>query len=266
MAPPTLPPSHGTTQRPPLQLETLTPLSFSPFGTAILSPLPPSLTVPPSSSSQIPQALYPTHQPLASLANQNSALKTNPISQCMNNYSTSSSPDTVKPQMSMFSCFPRNISGIGMSSSPTTEEKVFKVDILERHPHTSQTFCPFVAPREVGESAFVVIVAPSLPNTIFATNLNGSVTMIENSPDLAGLRAFKAYPGQAVTYAPGTWHAPMVVLGKQRIDFLVVQFVNGVDQDDCQEVLLGDGARCVEIQGLLSEIGNAGNRGTKSRL
>jgi hypothetical protein len=31
-------------------------------------------------------------------------------------------------------------------------------------------------------------------------------------------------------------HAPMVAIGKKAIDFVVVQFANGVDIEDCQEV------------------------------
>ncbi|KAK4611950.1 Ureidoglycolate lyase [Fulvia fulva] len=55
-------------------------------------------------------------------------------------------------------------------------------------------------------------------------------------PDLQNMRAFIARGDQAVTYGPGTWHAPMVVLGKKDIDFVVVQYANGVAIEDCQEV------------------------------
>lgn len=68
-----------------------------------------------------------------------------------------------------------------------------------------------------------------------------STVSISNPPDLGGLRAFVVTPDQAVTYAAGTWHAPMVVLGKQRIDFVVTQFMNGIDEEDCELVGLGDG-------------------------
>ncbi|EKG10727.1 Ureidoglycolate hydrolase [Macrophomina phaseolina MS6] len=57
-------------------------------------------------------------------------------------------------------------------------------------------------------------------------------------PDLANARAFIARGDQAVTYAAGTWHAPMCVLGADDIDFVVVQFANGVGIEDCQEVEL----------------------------
>ncbi|KAF2444019.1 hypothetical protein P171DRAFT_432109 [Karstenula rhodostoma CBS 690.94] len=57
-------------------------------------------------------------------------------------------------------------------------------------------------------------------------------------PDLKNIRAFIATGNQAVTYGAGTWHAPMVVIGARPIDFVVVQFANGVDIEDCQEIEL----------------------------
>ena len=60
-------------------------------------------------------------------------------------------------------------------------------------------------------------------------------------PDLGKGKAFIAHGGQAVTYGAGTWHAPMVVLGNKAVDFVVVQFANGVGVEDCQEVEFGKG-------------------------
>lgn len=57
-------------------------------------------------------------------------------------------------------------------------------------------------------------------------------------PDLENLCAFIVDGSQAVTYGPGTWHAPMVVIGDEAIDFVVLQYANGVADEDCQEVLL----------------------------
>lgn len=57
-------------------------------------------------------------------------------------------------------------------------------------------------------------------------------------PDLKNIRAFVATGNQAVTYGAGTWHAPMAVIGERPIDFVVVQFANGVGDEDCQEVEL----------------------------
>lgn len=57
-------------------------------------------------------------------------------------------------------------------------------------------------------------------------------------PDLKNIRAFIATGNQAVTYGAGTWHAPMAVIGSRPIDFVVVQFANGVGLEDCQEIEL----------------------------
>lgn len=55
---------------------------------------------------------------------------------------------------------------------------------------------------------------------------------------MRGLKAFVATSGQAVTYGAGTWHAPMVVLGKPgtTLDFVVYQFASGHSVEDCQLV------------------------------
>ena len=144
--------------------------------------------------------------------------------------------------------------GIEKSSSG---ESVFKVSILERHPYTTQTFSPLGLSPHDGCVGFLVIVAPSLQasTATAARSADGSLKTITNPPDLSGLRAFIARGGQAVTYGPGTWHAPMVVLGQRRVDFLVTQFVNGVAEDDCQEVLLGENALEVSLGGLRLDAG-----------
>jgi ureidoglycolate lyase len=58
-------------------------------------------------------------------------------------------------------------------------------------------------------------------------------------PDLNNVKAFLADGSQGVTYGPGTWHSPMVVLGDQAVDFLVLQYANGVANEDCQEWDIG---------------------------
>ena len=59
-------------------------------------------------------------------------------------------------------------------------------------------------------------------------------------PDLQNLRAFIADGSQAITYGAGVWHAPMVVLGTNPVEFVVVQHANGVAREDCQEVEILD--------------------------
>lgn len=55
-------------------------------------------------------------------------------------------------------------------------------------------------------------------------------------PDLQNTKAFLADPGVGVTYGVGVWHAPMVVVGEGRVDFVVSQWMSGREAEDCQEV------------------------------
>lgn len=139
------------------------------------------------------------------------------------------------------------------------------VTVLERHPYTTQTFTP-VTPF----ARFLVIVAPSLPHPSYpglpappkAPGFPGP-----GLPDLERLQAFVGKSGQSITYAAGTWHAPMVVLGARddKVDFVVTQFENGVPKEDCQEVeLQSEDAEA----GILVEVGGdggGGGRGTGRR-
>jgi len=114
---------------------------------------------------------------------------------------------------------------------------IFKVTILERHPYTTQSFIPLGLPtpthNEPSPSMYLVIVAPSQDSS-------------GNPPDLVNIRAFIAYGNQGVTYSAGTWHAPMVVLGKE-IEFVVLVHENGIAEDDCQEILVGGEGVDVEV-------------------
>lgn len=65
------------------------------------------------------------------------------------------------------------------------------VDVIERHVFTSQSFVPIAPAR------WVIVVAPGTA---------------EDGPDLAAAEAFLPAPGQGITLAPGTWHAPLTVL------------------------------------------------------
>lgn len=216
--------------------EPFNPTSFSPFGTAITTPLPRNLSKTPPLSSLKPSPYVPA--PV--IANQSTALKYNPISPFVDQYTGKCpSGQPSEARMSMFCCFPRDL------RKREDGRKVFDVKILERHPFTSQTFIPVDLSREE-EPVFLVIVAPTLKGetaTATVTDENGKTvkTTVRDPPDLRNLRAFVARGGQAVTYAPGTWHAPMVVLGDRRVDFVVVQFANGVGEEDCQEASFGEG-------------------------
>lgn len=128
--------------------------------------------------------------------------------------------------------------------------------------------------QEEDEPVFLVLVAPTLEGQSAAATVASPVSssssspggdndndgkqrvQIRDPPDLENLRAFIARGGQAVTYAAGTWHAPMVVLGRRRVDFVVVQFVNGVEEEDCQEVAF--------TEGIVADLGGILERGTET--
>ncbi|KAJ5971179.1 uncharacterized protein N7479_001097 [Penicillium vulpinum] len=225
--------------------EPLTPENFARFGTAVVSPLPRQLNIAPQPSS------LPPRNPTPVLANQNSALKYSPISPLLDRYTNACpSGQPSEARMTMFCCFPRKLRKLrAVSTGPQlSDTEVFDVRILERHPFTNQTFIPvdLSAHRKVGdgeeEPLFLVVVAPTLKGrTATAMNEAGETVTIRNPPDLDNVKAFIARGGQAVTYGVGTWHAPMVVLGRRRVDFVVVQFVNGIGDEDCQEAAFGEG-------------------------
>ncbi|KAF7159264.1 hypothetical protein CNMCM6106_006399 [Aspergillus hiratsukae] len=230
------------TSNPTLRItpELFTKEAFAPFGTAISCPLPRDL------SSAPPLSALPPHDPAPAVANQSSALKYSPISPLLDHYPQCPSGQPSYARMSMFSCFPRKLRtsrGIGTRG----ETSVFDVRILERHPFTTQTFTPIDLSSQTRagnaeEPFYLVIVAPTLNGqTATATTSSGETVTIRDPPDLNNVRAFVVRGGQAVTYGVGTWHAPMVVLGSRRVDFVVVQFVNGVDDEDVQEVAFGEG-------------------------
>jgi ureidoglycolate lyase len=153
-------------------------------------------------------------------------------------------------------------------------EGLFPVKVLERHPFTTQTFIPLGLSSL--DTSYLVIVAPTLPLSrsrearpppfpLPEPRKRRSLSEIlsrarpppfpENRPslapspghgrrkglpDLKNLRAFIAKGSQAITYGAGTWHAPMVVFGKSKVEFVVVQYSNGVAEEDCQEVEIID--------------------------
>lgn len=81
---------------------------------------------------------------------------------------------------------------------------------LERHPASTQMFVPMRADR------YLVVVARG-----------------GDEPDLATIAAFVVEGAQAITYAPGIWHHPMVALDREA-DFVNVVFGDGTDAD-CDE-------------------------------
>lgn len=128
-----------------------------------------------------------------------------------------------------------------MASSEKEEDgslsRLFPIRVLERHPFTTQTFIPMGLGASDLLTRYLVVVAPTLPPTEDFPD--------RGPPDVENIRAFWAHGGQAVTYGPGTWHAPMVVVGASRVDFVVLQFSNSVPEEDCQEVEVEEGIEVV---------------------
>lgn len=259
---------------PPVTATPLTREAFAPFGSVVSNPAPDSLphnTPPPAVAATLPCD--------AKSANQGSAIQYRDLGAVRNLYpaaaAATGSATPATPRLTMFVSGARELREAGGDGGENGEEKgggsgggFFEVKILERHPFTTQTFCPLgVDPSSTRR--YVVIVAPSIPppsssstsspDTVFDSadsnddaflpgggeegkgeGRNGPDLLKRGWPDLRGLRAFVAAGNQAVTYGAGTWHAPMVVLGPagSAIDFVVTQFANGVDVEDCQEVVL----------------------------
>jgi len=102
--------------------------------------------------------------------------------------------------------------------SPRTDWP-FRVQIMEKHPHSTQVVVPMNADR------YVVLVAK--PGT--------------DMPDLTTLRAFTASSRQGVAYLPGTWHHPLLALTHET-DFGVLVWED-LSEGDCTLVTLPESAR-----------------------
>ncbi len=109
-------------------------------------------------------------------------------------------PDSARANVTVFRCSPRP-SGL------------FAIEILEKHPHSTQIFVPMSAER------FFVVVA-----------LGG------DRPDLSTLAAFEANGTQGVSYRSGVWHHPMIAVGRVT-DFTCIVFEDA-SAGDCVEVPL----------------------------
>jgi ureidoglycolate lyase len=209
-----------------LDTEDLRQEVFSSFGTVIENPRP----------SLIPTSHIEELPPNAVQANQGSALKFLDVTCMKDFYRSAPSGVPAKAVMNMFVCAPRNL----LPSQGGNIEGLFPIEILERHPYTTQTFIPLgISPSQASEARYLIIVAPSLPPSVDDSSLpvpEASGLPGRGFPDLTKIKAFVAKGSQAVTYGAGTWHAPMVVVGSKPIDFVVVQFANGVGIEDCQEV------------------------------
>ncbi|KIW02834.1 uncharacterized protein PV09_05891 [Verruconis gallopava] len=243
-----------------VKIERLDGDAFAPFGTVIQNP------------ARAERRASSTLRLNVVEANQGSALKYVDVSHLTNHYGSAPSGRPARPVVNMFVCKPRPLRARRWPGAGEADH-VFDVRVLERHPFTPQTFVPVGLAAADPKTKYLVVVAPTLPDVQQAatgvasglrkprparpshptTQLSDAEALApkpkgQGLPDLSKLRAFLADGSQAVTYGPGTWHAPMVVLGEEPVDFVVVQFANGVGDEDCQEVLLqSEGGKGVEV-------------------
>ena len=221
----------------------LTQEAFESFGTVIENPTHVDL-----SSS--------TARPLNAVsANQGTATKYLDVTQILNYYDAHApSGRTGKAVMNMFVCKPREL--CRDKTRITDSRGLFEIKILECHPFTTQTFIPLGLARNDPHTQYLVIVAPRLKEAPHGYDRHPGM------PNVRDIKAFIASGSQAVTYGAGTWHAPMVVLGQSSVDFVVVQYANGVGEEDCQEVDIRPGSDAQQGVSIVLE----GFDTTKSRL
>lgn len=100
-------------------------------------------------------------------------------------------------------------------SSPV--ELPFRVRLLERHPRSTQMFVPMAC------HSFLVVVAPRRS---------------DGAPDLRGLRVFRGQPGQAINYARGVWHHPILAL-VEPAELVMLAWEDG-GPEDCVEHPIAD--------------------------
>lgn len=240
-------PTHGIDLC--IAAQQLTSAAFAPFGEVIENPRP-----------DVHPSRFADAGPLpfdAVSANQGSAIKYQHVTRMANRYHEAPSGTPGVAVMNMFVCASRDLQsrrpGRGRPVETSSRASTFfEVNILERHPYTTQTFTPLStsgsAVQRGQKSYYLVIVAPNVAGPRQPSPESPAVS----PPDLAALKAFVATTDQAVTYGAGTWHAPMVALGPQgsTIDFVVTQFANAVGIEDCQEVTFGtpgEGTISVEV-------------------
>jgi ureidoglycolate lyase len=94
--------------------------------------------------------------------------------------------------------------------------------LLEKHPSSTQLFAPMNARR------WLVVVAGG-----------------DEAPDLETAAAFVAAGKQAVAYAAGVWHHPLIAL-EAVTDFACVVFEDGTT-GDAVEMSLPDGALTIDV-------------------
>lgn len=140
----------------------------------------------------------------ASLANQGTAKRTNDL------VDLARTRDDARWNVCFFRCQPRDV-------------RAFSIELLEKHPCSTQLFVPMNATR------YLVVVAAPLAD--------------RDAPDPRTLRAFLASGRQGITYHPGVWHHPLIAVDHET-DFVCVVSEDGT-ADDCVVARLDAEHRCV---------------------
>lgn len=210
-----------------IMVEPLSAKAFAPFGHVIEDPKQTSM-----------HGEHNHAEPVQ--VNQGTALKYENVSPFDDFYEAAPSQCKAIAVINQFVCTPRRLRSVqaygrgwrgddvtsvaGPESEPIIG--LYDLTLMERHPYTTQTFIPIGLASSNAETAFLVVVAPTLP----------TMQHTGDFPDVSGVRAFFARGSQAVTYSAATWHAPMIVVGVKPISFIVIQNSNGVAEEDCEEI------------------------------
>lgn len=99
---------------------------------------------------------------------------------------------------------------VSVTNTPATTALPFRVEMLERHAYSSQTFVPLAVAR------WLVVVAP--PDA-------------DGGPDAARLVAFIAGPDVGITFHAGTWHHGLTVLDHEA-RFAIFMWRDGTAADE----------------------------------
>jgi len=123
------------------------------------------------------------------IGNQGTSTKTSDIAPCTDLYRDAPSGKPGRAVLSSSRNTPRDL---------VQDEscRLLRIEVLERHPYTSQAFTPMGG---TSETAYIVVVADSLD---------------DESPDMSSIKAYAMRGNEGICYAAGVWHAPMAVIGQ----------------------------------------------------
>ncbi len=102
-----------------------------------------------------------------------------------------------------------------VSRVDTPKALPLRIERLERHPYSAQTFMPLAVSR------YLVVVAPDAK---------------DGRPDAARAKAFMAERGQGVCYGRGVWHHGLTVLDAPA-EFAVLMSVRGEGDDEFVDLI-----------------------------